>query len=946
MIRIARFLMVFFLGVSWLGIANVTTVAAARPEPATIYSSAQANVPLGNLLNPDGTLKRTNGFSGSVNATGWRLVSGPHDAPQFAPLALTAPGPGNENWSPGFQVPDINNIVYAIAIAPNGDIYIGGRFTMIGTATFNRVARWDGSTWQRLSNGNNNGVNNIVWSLTFDSTGNLIAGGQFTTAGGVTANRVARWNGTNWSALGTGVNNTVYALASDGLGNVYAGGQFTTAGGNPANRVAVWNGTAWANLGSGMDNNIVYALTYGGGNLYAGGSFTALGGVTINRVAVWNGTTWAGLGSGIDNNIVYALAYGAGNLYAGGSFTRIGGAVVNRMAIWNGTAWAGLGSGGASSTVRALCFLGGNLYAGGDFTRMSGVNLNRAAFWNGTAWNALGDGFNSSIYTLAMNGTGSLFAGGAFAASGTNVVVRLGRWNGTLWAGVTPGGAGNGADNTVYALALDANGDVYVGGAFFSVGSTLVNYVARWDGANWFALGSGMNNIVRALALDSSGNLYAGGDFTTAGGITANRVARWNGSTWNALGAGMNNRVYALALDGLGNLYVGGQFTTAGVTTVNRVARWDGTTWNALGSGTVGVDDLVYALSCDNANQVYAGGAFLTAGGITVNRVARWDGTAWNALTAGVNIGVNNIVWSLAVDTNNNMYAGGQFTTAGGVAANRVARWNGSTWSALGSGVNNTVRAMGFDSARQFYVTGDFTTAGGATASRIARWNGTTWSALGNGLSSTGSIGYAVASQPVQGNLFTGGSFASAGAANNYAANIASWSVAVGSNITATITYTLYSDNLPLQIGVTTLGSLSRINVQRYNRDHPNATVPLQTDYYWEIEGLDSSGNPATGFTVNLTLPTTYPPTANDKVCRYAGGVWNCVMTSFDADSITRNGITAFSDWATGNEASPTAIHLVSFQAEDRTPWAGWLVSGLVLLGLLWLTRRLAPHKL
>jgi hypothetical protein len=61
-----------------------------------------------------------------------------------------------------------------------------------------------------------------------DASGNLYIGGDFTTAGNVTANHVARWNGTNWSALGSGMNNTVVALAVSG-GTLYAGGWFTSS---------------------------------------------------------------------------------------------------------------------------------------------------------------------------------------------------------------------------------------------------------------------------------------------------------------------------------------------------------------------------------------------------------------------------------------------------------------------------------------------------------------------------------------------------------------------------------------------------------------------------------------------------------------------------------------------------------------------------------------------
>jgi hypothetical protein len=61
--------------------------------------------------------------------------------------------------------------------------------------------------------------------------GDLVAGGSFTTAGGVAANRIARWKGGTWSALGSGMNDSVHALAVLPNGDVVAGGDFSTAGG-------------------------------------------------------------------------------------------------------------------------------------------------------------------------------------------------------------------------------------------------------------------------------------------------------------------------------------------------------------------------------------------------------------------------------------------------------------------------------------------------------------------------------------------------------------------------------------------------------------------------------------------------------------------------------------------------------------------------------------------
>ena len=100
------------------------------------------------------------------------------------------------------------------------------------------------------------------------------------------ANRIAKWNGSAWSALGTEMNGTVYALAVSGT-DLYAGGGFlfTTAGGGSANYIAKWNGSAWSPLGTGVDST-VRALAVSGTDLYAGGYFAFAGTTTLSPFIV------------------------------------------------------------------------------------------------------------------------------------------------------------------------------------------------------------------------------------------------------------------------------------------------------------------------------------------------------------------------------------------------------------------------------------------------------------------------------------------------------------------------------------------------------------------------------------------------------------------------------------------------------------------------------------
>ena len=77
------------------------------------------------------------------------------------------------------------------------------------------------------------------------------------------------------------MNNRVYALAVSGS-DLYAAGRFMTAGGSPATRIAKWNGSSWSALGSGMDLS-VYVLAVSGSDRYAGGRFQTAGGVSVGN---------------------------------------------------------------------------------------------------------------------------------------------------------------------------------------------------------------------------------------------------------------------------------------------------------------------------------------------------------------------------------------------------------------------------------------------------------------------------------------------------------------------------------------------------------------------------------------------------------------------------------------------------------------------------------------
>jgi hypothetical protein len=336
-------------------------------------------------------------------------------------------------------------------------------------------------------------------------------------------------------------------------------------------------------------------------------------------------------------------------------------------------------------------------------------------------------------------------------------------------------GSSNGVNGVVNALAVVGN-EVFVGGEFTSAGGVSANYVARFNTLTntWSSLGNGVNNWVYALAV-SGNEVYVGGYFTSAGGVSANYVARFNTqtNTWSSLGNGVSGGfspvVFALAVSG-NEVYVGGRFTLAGWASANNVARFNTltNTWSSLGTGSQnGVNDRVLALAVVG-NEVVVGGVFTSAGGVSANYVARFNTltNTWSSLGNGVSFGG---VEALAV-VGNEVYVGGSFTQAGGVSANCVARFNTltNTWSTLVTGSQNGVGGGGVYAlavvGNEVYVGGNFTSAGGVSANRVARFNTltNTWSALGTG-SSNGVNGTVYALAVVGNEVVVGGEFTSAG---------------------------------------------------------------------------------------------------------------------------------------------------------------------------------------
>ena len=279
-----------------VGAVTKAYVDAVAPAPQPESSNTPS---LETVLNPDGSLR--GGLSGSFNAEGYAIAYGADGGPRFVPSGSSAAmADGYANSVDNLP----NNAVRAIAVS-GSDVYVGGLFAdLAGIAEADRIAKWDGSAWSALGGG----AQNTVFAIAVSGS-DVYVGGLFTSvySSGTTevdgTLRIAKWNGSAWSALGGGAQSSVYAIAVSGS-DVYVGGAFSSvysSGTSPVAgtlRIAKWDGSAWSALGSGV-NNVVNALALGTAEpapgavrgdapaaraaqaavpaLYMGGTFTAAG---------------------------------------------------------------------------------------------------------------------------------------------------------------------------------------------------------------------------------------------------------------------------------------------------------------------------------------------------------------------------------------------------------------------------------------------------------------------------------------------------------------------------------------------------------------------------------------------------------------------------------------------------------------------------------------------
>ncbi len=651
----------------------------------------------------------------------------------------------------GFN-PNANGVIWAIVIQPDGKILLGGDFTTLApnggvSVTRNRIARLNPNG--TLDTAFNPNANNTVYAIALQADGKILVGGTFAGAssvGGQSRNRIARLDPATGLAdsFNPNANAEVRAIAVQADGKILAGGSFfgaSSIGGQTRNRIARLDPSTGAadSFNPNANSGVVAITVQPDGRILAGGFFTHIGGQTRSRLARLDaGTGLADTFNPNANNSVDAIALQAdGKILAGGGFTNIGGQPRSRIArLDSGTGAADSFNPNANEDVVAIVVQAdGRVLAAGGFTSIGGQTRRYIARLNPT--DGLADSFNPNssggILALALQPDGKILAGGFFstltpnggAPVTRNNIARLetdGRLDQTLNLSTVVG--------YVWAIALQPDGKILIGGAFADILGAPSSYIARFntDGTLDTAFNPNADGDVYAIAVQSDGKILVGGTFSNIGGQPRNRIARLNPTTGapDSFNPNANNAVVTIAVQPDGRILAGGSFTNIGGQPRNRLARLDASTGLA-DSFDPNANFFVRAIAVQPDGKILVGGSFNgvnSIGGQSRNRIARLDpGTG---LADSFDPNANNEIYTVVVQADGKIVVGGRFNgtnSIGGQTRNRIARLNSSTGLAdtFNADVDESVLSIAVQVDGKVLVAGGFASIGGQPRSFLAR---------------------------------------------------------------------------------------------------------------------------------------------------------------------------------------------------------------------------------
>ncbi|MFA6045401.1 MAG: immunoglobulin domain-containing protein [Phycisphaerales bacterium] len=706
-----------------------------------------------------------------------------------------------------------------------------GLLTMAFAATNARAQGSCDGTW--VPTMGPSGVDGTVYAMAkWDPDGpgplpeGVLMGGSFAVAGNVVANNIAWWNPQtkDFTALGGGVNGKITTIAIMPDGRVIAGGDFSAAGGSPVRHIAAWDGVHWLSLGTGIDNNttgttVINSLAVFNNLLLVAGNFRSAGGVNTGAVAGWEGQSWSAFGSvaGSATGLATDPTTGELSLVADGSLFSwsegewqlrdlarfysgpmfydansvlfaCGVSGFPAILRWNPQGVSSV-LGGQSSFTTVLVTDTGHLCT--STTSYGAVGF---YFWPKLRLDIAGTVYSypmsNDVLCLLQPSADVILAGGAFTASGLNTSARnpspqfyplipTGQpaqfSNGALrplrdlGATFFPSIIARLSDGAMAAVDTD-HSRVYVSqtgdgwtdlpfdrppfeagyvndisaiaalnnGAMAAIQADRIYYRTASDSWTFIGAIGGTAPMYHSL-FDASMLGLPNGDLVVASPSLSSindqpvhYLARWNGQAWLDMCSSMTWRQGTtdyhidLGTASNGDLLVCADIVSIDGVPVNGIARWDGTSWHAMGDLNLANHITLCSLP---SGRIVASGNPLGDPGSFIRQVREWRNGDWETATQVSDSGFyvytqypsRQFIGSVICRDNGDIIVGAKFTSIGGIAANNIARWDGAAWHPIGDGLpGERVSAVLPSPDGGFYAAGQFSHSGNTVSYGIA----------------------------------------------------------------------------------------------------------------------------------------------------------------------------------------------------------------------------------
>ncbi|ESU24531.1 hypothetical protein FEDK69T_09800 [Flavobacterium enshiense DK69] len=539
-------------------------------------------------------------FSIAVQQTGKILIGGTfsyyNGIQQMYFARLNVDGSLDNSFNSGTVV---SGDVRSIALQSSGKILIGGNFLY-------NIARLNSDGGLDVSFDPGNGADQTVLSVTFQQDGKVLIGGYFSRYNGIPCNRIARLN--TDGSLDTTFNSGTDANIEVNSIVVQPDNKILVGGGDYTHYSAIRNFIVRLKANGATDifnpvtgaNDTVYSIVMQPDNkILVGGTFTNYDNTKVRSIARLNADgsldTTFNSGLGADNAIFCMALQPNGKILIGGGFTINGIKVkgitrLNSDGSLDNTFNSGPGSG--SEVYSIVLQSDGKILVGGNIMIR---RLNVDGSLDDSFKFNIGQGANGFVYGyvsgIGVQSSGKIIIGGSFEVSNGSSfedhsdVLRLNS-NGSLDASFNSGAAG--ANYDVFALSVQPDGKVLIGGEFSSYNGIFRNYIARLnaDGSLDLSFNPGDGEIrrVSSLALQQDGKIVVGRELGYDQGVPVSRITCLNrDGTLDCVfdpGTGANGGITSIFIQPDRKILIGGDFTSYKGVGRNRIARIYGS--NAL----------------------------------------------------------------------------------------------------------------------------------------------------------------------------------------------------------------------------------------------------------------------------------------------------------------------------------------------------------------------------